>query len=195
MDLSSIDMEVADTLVLFNVNPEIFSAFNDMSDDALRAFADLLKESTSSNEIELHIFALFCIFIQTRSFQHADHAFQRAEGWIEAVAPEDADRVRRIQLLDSMTAVTSKLRNILNYAIDPVNIAVDAVPQDHPDQAKCLNNLGFWLGKWFDQTRSLDNLNKVIYLSNTALHATLQGQPEHARLSGNLGVWLGKWFT
>ncbi|KAK0734270.1 hypothetical protein B0T26DRAFT_808792 [Lasiosphaeria miniovina] len=38
-------------------------------------------------------------------------------------------------------------------------MVVDATPQDHPDRAGRLNNLGIWLSIRFDRTGSIDDLN------------------------------------
>ncbi|KAF2675634.1 hypothetical protein K458DRAFT_381173 [Lentithecium fluviatile CBS 122367] len=41
-------------------------------------------------------------------------------------------------------------------------MAVNATPQDHPDRAAYLNNLGNWLGRRFERTESMDDLNRAL---------------------------------
>ncbi|KAI0977557.1 hypothetical protein F4678DRAFT_413425 [Xylaria arbuscula] len=48
----------------------------------------------------------------------------------------------------------------LNRAVDVANQAVNATPVDHPDRAGRLDNLRSWLGRRFERTGSIDDLNR-----------------------------------
>ncbi|KAF2804435.1 uncharacterized protein BDZ99DRAFT_511648 [Mytilinidion resinicola] len=50
----------------------------------------------------------------------------------------------------------------LNRAVDVANIAVEATPQDHPDRAAILSNLGNRLGTRFERTGFMDDLNRAL---------------------------------
>jgi hypothetical protein len=60
----------------------------------------------------------------------------------------------------------------LNQAVKLADMAVEATPQDHPNQALCLNSLGMWLGRRFERTGSMDNLNQAVKVADMALEAT-----------------------
>lgn len=47
----------------------------------------------------------------------------------------------------------------LNRAIELLTIGVNATPQDNPQRAVWLNNLGTWLKKRYDQTNSDTDLD------------------------------------
>ena len=49
----------------------------------------------------------------------------------------------------------------LNCAVDVASSTVDAMPQDHPDQASWLSNLGNWLSMQFERTGSMDDRNRA----------------------------------
>ena len=60
----------------------------------------------------------------------------------------------------------------LNGTVNATNIAVDAILQDYPNRAMNLSNLGTWLGRRSERTRSIDNLNYTIDATNIAVDAT-----------------------
>jgi Reverse transcriptase (RNA-dependent DNA polymerase) len=47
----------------------------------------------------------------------------------------------------------------LNHAVEASNEAVKATPSDHPDRASQLSNLGILLGRRFEQTGAINDLN------------------------------------
>jgi hypothetical protein len=50
----------------------------------------------------------------------------------------------------------------LNRAIDVADMAVASTPQDHPDRAGRLSNLGYPLGRRFERTGLIDDLNRAL---------------------------------
>ncbi|RYP54761.1 hypothetical protein DL769_010292 [Monosporascus sp. CRB-8-3] len=82
----------------------------------------------------------------------------------------------------------------LNRAIDVADMAVKAVPQDYPDRAGRLNNLGGFLGWRFDRTGSMDDLNRAVNVADMAVNAISQDHPNRATCLNNLGTCLGKRF-
>ncbi|RYP53061.1 hypothetical protein DL770_011005 [Monosporascus sp. CRB-9-2] len=73
-------------------------------------------------------------------------------------------------------------------------MAVNATPQDHPDRAGRLNNLGNQLGRRFERTGSMDDLNRAIDVADMAIDATPQDHPDRAAYLNNLGNQLGRRF-
>ncbi|KAH8796745.1 CHAT domain-containing protein [Hyaloscypha finlandica] len=65
----------------------------------------------------------------------------------------------------------------LNRAIEYIEIAVDATPQDYPIRAACLSNLGNWL----------DDLNRAIKYIDMAVDTIPQDYPNRATYLSNLG--------
>ncbi|KAI2616349.1 CHAT domain-containing protein, partial [Hypoxylon sp. NC1633] len=82
----------------------------------------------------------------------------------------------------------------LNRAIDISERAMDATPQDYPDRAFRLNNIGGWLGRRFERTGSIDDLNRAIDISERVVDATPQDHPDRAAWLNNFGAWLGRRF-
>ena len=78
----------------------------------------------------------------------------------------------------------------LNRAVDVINMAVDATPQDHPNRAELLNNFRRCLDIRFRRTGSIDDLDRLIDVTSTALHTIPQDHPDRAQMLDNLGNWL-----
>jgi hypothetical protein len=57
-----------------------------------------------------------------------------------------------------------------------------------------LNNLGNWLGRRFERTGSMDDLNRAVDVADMAVNATPQDHPDRAGRLNNLGSWLGMRF-
>jgi len=55
---------------------------------------------------------------------------------------------------------------------------VKATPDDHPDRARWLNNLGSYLSSRFERTGVLEDLETAINCAETALEATPKGHPD-----------------
>lgn len=53
-------------------------------------------------------------------------------------------------------------------------MAVEATPQDHPDRAGWLSDLGNCLGIRFERTGSMDGLNRAVKVTDIAVDATPQ---------------------
>lgn len=102
---------------LFNIEAEMASTLHDMSDEDLRSFVELQEDPANNEQIELCIYTSFLIFTKTRSAEYLELAIQRTEGWIAVIAIDHPDRARRLQILDMMSARTSKLRLILEDAL------------------------------------------------------------------------------
>ncbi|RYP19460.1 hypothetical protein DL767_009641 [Monosporascus sp. MG133] len=82
----------------------------------------------------------------------------------------------------------------LNRAVEAANMAVNAIPPDHPDRAMWLSNLGNRLGIRFKWTGSMDDINRAVEAANTAVNATPQDHPHRACMLNNLGNQLGTRF-
>src|SRR5207248_692643 len=64
----------------------------------------------------------------------------------------------------------------------------------HPDRAALLNNLGSWLGRRFERTGAIDDLNRAIEVTDMAIQNTPPDHSDRAGRLNNLGSWLGSRF-
>ncbi|KAF2179746.1 hypothetical protein K469DRAFT_520693, partial [Zopfia rhizophila CBS 207.26] len=76
----------------------------------------------------------------------------------------------------------------LSHAFEVNDMVVEATPQDHPDRAACLNNVGNWLGTRFDRTGSMDGFNRAVEVADMAVEVTPQDHPDRAGRLNNLGT-------
>ncbi|KAL8367940.1 hypothetical protein RB599_003723 [Gaeumannomyces hyphopodioides] len=170
----------------FNIEAEIASSLHDMSEDDLRSFAELHEDPENDDQIELHIYTCFLIFTRTRSTEHLEQAIQRTKGWIAVTATDRPDRTRRFHILDMMLARRSQrglpIEGLLSME----------------DSLSMLGNLGAMLGsllgRRFDRTGSMDDLNRAVEVTDMAVDATPQDHPDRAAILNNLGGWLGRRF-
>lgn len=70
----------------------------------------------------------------------------------------------------------------LSRAVEVANMAVNSMPQDHPDRAKLLSTLGTSLGRRFERTGSIDDLNRAVEVADTAVKSTPDGHSNRAAL-------------
>ncbi|MCJ1242699.1 hypothetical protein MMC14_010708 [Varicellaria rhodocarpa] len=78
----------------------------------------------------------------------------------------------------------------LEEAIQVGQEAVDTTPQDHPNRAVRLNNLGGGLGNRYSRTGAIADLEEAIQVGREAVDATPQDHSDRARYLNNLGVRL-----
>ncbi|KAF6793794.1 TPR domain-containing protein [Colletotrichum sojae] len=101
----------------------------------------------------------------------------------------------------------------LEEAITITREAIEATPQDHPDRAKWLNNLGSYLGDRFDRTGAMADLEEAITITRysrtgamadleeaatiarEAVEATPKDDPDRAARLNNLGSHLGDRYS
>jgi hypothetical protein len=161
------------------------SSLDDISDEDLRSFTELQEDPESNDQIELYIYTSFLTATRMRSKEHLEQAIQRTEGWIKVTAIDHPDRARRYQILNLILTglsqhrlALSKLEAIpgerveqrglmddLDLAAEVANMAVDATPQDYPDRASCLNNLGSQFGMRYVWAGSIGDLNRAIEIA------------------------------
>ncbi|KAF7174243.1 hypothetical protein CNMCM6106_008368 [Aspergillus hiratsukae] len=73
--------------------------------------------------------------------------------------------------------------------------AVNATPEDHPDRASCLNNLGLVLGERYSRTGEMADLEESIRGAQEAVNATPEDHPDRAGRLNNLGNGLGARYS
>jgi hypothetical protein len=102
----------------FRIDSEIITLLHDINDEELRSFAQLQdsqEDSGGDEQIELHIYTCFLVFIRMHSTQHLEQAIQQTEGWIAVIATNHQDRARRVQILNMILARTKHiLKNMLS---------------------------------------------------------------------------------
>jgi hypothetical protein len=89
---------------LFNIEAAMASTLDSMGNDDLLSFAELYKDPTDDDQIDLYIYTCFLISKRTCSIEHFEQAIQRAKGWIADLAINHPDRARRSQILDMISA-------------------------------------------------------------------------------------------
>src|SRR5438046_267929 len=72
--------------------------------------------------------------------------------------------------------------------------AVESIPDDHPDHAGGLNNLGNALQRRFKRTGSIEDLDRAIVTREQAVESTPDDHPDHAGMLSNLGIALQSRF-
>ena len=85
---------------LFNIEAEMASLLNDMSNEDLHSFAESQEDPASDSQIELYIYACFLIFKESGSTEHLERAAQRAERWVVVTPTDHPHRTRRRHILD-----------------------------------------------------------------------------------------------
>ncbi|KAM5355006.1 hypothetical protein ACJ41O_001652 [Fusarium nematophilum] len=89
----------------FTIDEELVSHLDDLSEDELRAFAEMNEDPTNDEQIELYIYCCLMLFQESGSGEDLERAIHRAEGWISATpAAQSADRTRRSEILDLLSA-------------------------------------------------------------------------------------------
>ncbi|RYP62375.1 hypothetical protein DL770_009601 [Monosporascus sp. CRB-9-2] len=78
--------------------------------------------------------------------------------------------------------------------MEDAEMAVSATPEDHPNRAGRLNNLGIMLCRRFERTSSMADLNRAVDIASMAVEATPQDHPDRAAVLKNLGNCFGRRF-
>ncbi|EED11432.1 hypothetical protein TSTA_080430 [Talaromyces stipitatus ATCC 10500] len=73
--------------------------------------------------------------------------------------------------------------------------AIDATPDDHPNRAMYLNNLGAYLGNRYFRTGAMADLEEAIQVGRRAVDATPENQLDRAGRLSNLGAFLSKRYS
>jgi tetratricopeptide (TPR) repeat protein len=80
----------------------------------------------------------------------------------------------------------------LREAISVARQAVESTPDDHPNRAACLNNLGVMLGTRYERTGEMGDLEEAISVAREAVESTLDDHPDRAGKLSSLGNKLGR---
>ncbi len=71
---------------------------------------------------------------------------------------------------------------------------MQSTPHDHPDRAAYLNNLGNKLGRRFERTGEMADLEEAIETARNAVQSTPHDHPNRAACLNSLGVFLESRF-
>ncbi|PQE12949.1 TPR domain-containing protein [Rutstroemia sp. NJR-2017a BBW] len=175
---------------LFDIEAAMASTLDGMGNDDLLSFAELYKDPTDDEQIELYIYTCFLISKRKRSTEHLEQALQRAESQeisLDATALTSSLGNQVARLLENYEQTGSL--ETLNKAIRIMEQVVDIVGEYiTPD---ILSNLGVVLGRRFERTGSIEDLNRAIDITDIAVDATPQDYPNRANYLSNLGSILG----
>jgi len=86
---------------------------------------------------------------------------------------------------------TGKMED-LEEAIQVARQAVDVTPEDHPDLAERLNNLGNRLESRYERTGKVEDLEEAIRVARQAVDVTPKDHPDLAGRLNNLGTKLSR---
>jgi tetratricopeptide (TPR) repeat protein len=193
---------------LFNVEVEMATLLQEMSNEELHSFAELHEDPANDDQIELYIYTCFFIFTRTHSMEHLRQAIGRMEGWIAEVPMDHPDRARRFRILDTMSDWMSQVRVIsddvkskrmgpmddIKPAVEVADMAVNSMSEDHSNRANSLNRLSAWINMRIEQTGLMDDINRAIELLDMALNSMPEDHPDRASLLINLAEKLGTQF-
>ena len=89
-------------------------------------------------------------------------------------------------MLETRYERTGKMED-LEEAIRVARQAVDVTPEDHPDLAGRLNNLGLKLQRRYERTGKMEDLEEAIRVARQAVDVTPEDHPDLAGRLNNLG--------
>jgi tetratricopeptide (TPR) repeat protein len=99
-----------------------------------------------------------------------------------AQAERAADLLRQVLRIHDSAA--------LNYAVDLLNSAIDATPDNHPDLGGYLSNLGLALRLRYERTGDPDDLDGAVAAGRRSVQAAPDGDPDLGGYLSNLGLAL-----
>ncbi|RYP48546.1 hypothetical protein DL768_005585 [Monosporascus sp. mg162] len=178
---------------LFNIEAEMASLLNDMTDEDLRAFAETQDDPAGDEQIELYIYACFLIFKESGSTEHLERAVQRAEIWIAITSTDHSDRTRRIHILDMMSAWVSTLEDIAPTPLR-VNQRMDQEPtvDEIGTIIRYLSNQAAKLAESYQQMGRFEDLKEAVRIMEQAVE--VGGVHIDPDILNNLGVMLSMRF-
>ncbi|KAL8366673.1 hypothetical protein RB595_010506 [Gaeumannomyces hyphopodioides] len=177
----------------FNIEAEMASSLDDMSEDDLRSFAGLHGDPANDLQIELYIYTHFLIFTRTRSTEHLEQAIQRTEGWIAVTAADHPDRARRLRILDMMSAEMSQRRLVFQDLMSMLSgISQGLTHNEASIQIGLLSGQAARLAEKYQHTGSVRDLNEAIRIMEQAID--MAGRYISPAMLSNLGVMLGTRF-
>ncbi|KAF7173513.1 hypothetical protein CNMCM6106_007573 [Aspergillus hiratsukae] len=180
----------------FNIDLEIVNSLEDISDEGLLSFAEMLDEPGDDMHIELSIYAFFVAFQRLGSPELLTSALVRAEGWVAITSGDHPERHRRVKILDVMTARQEEEAIAdLEETIRAAREAVNATPEDHPDRPALLNNHVDGLRQRYSRTGAMADLEESIRVAQEAVNATPEDHPYRATRLSNLGSRLGDRYS
>ncbi|KAI9770997.1 MAG: hypothetical protein M1840_002701 [Geoglossum simile] len=167
----------------FNVQAEIFSLLGGMRNEELHSFMKRHEDPTGDEQIELHIYTCYLLFLRTRSAEYLEQAIQQTKRWIAETEVEHAERARR----DRILCIMSQHEAIVGRQSDQdvfMSISNDTIEAG----LKTRLNMGF------SQASSIEDLDRAIDVADVALDFVSQGDPDHAHWLNTLGDLLSKRF-
>lgn len=95
----------------FDIEAEMTSLLNDMTDEDLRSFAELQDDPASDGQVEVYIYACLLIFMRSGSAAHLEQAIRQTKDWVTVTPTNHSDRTRRVHILDIMSARVDRNRS------------------------------------------------------------------------------------
>jgi tetratricopeptide (TPR) repeat protein len=120
--------------------------------------------------------------------RYVDMDEQNASGQGSDLAEVDADGSRNDDFEGQLDCSVSVVD--LDEAIHNARKAVDATPEDHPDRAAMLDNLGSYLSNRYSRIGATGDLEEVIQIARQAVDITPKDHPDRAARLDNLVSYL-----
>ncbi|KAK6495590.1 hypothetical protein TWF481_002638 [Arthrobotrys musiformis] len=189
----------------FNINAEMTSLLDNLSgEEDLYNFAAVQQEQqeqgpVNDEQIELYIYTCFLVFRKTGSRKHLEQAIQQTEGWIAELALGHADRARRLQIFDFLSAwmsqpsFISERENELPLLGTSQKIKQELIPEVSTQMINRNEQRAIKLAENYEQTGILETLNEAI--SIMLRNVDLAGEYITPRILKNLAVMLGTRFN
>ncbi|KAK2591056.1 hypothetical protein QQS21_011252 [Conoideocrella luteorostrata] len=196
--------------IAFQVDAELDSVLNNLSNDDLDGFAEIHSNLTSFNEIKLSIYASVLKFRRTGLIKYLEEAKLRAKGWVQTTPDHHPERDLQLRILvqifgedtrqrlestwpvlaNNLVLSDRSIQNEIVYAIEVATTALALTPRDHPDRVAISNDLAAWFAMQFKWTSDLQHIHSAIEVANDALILTPLDHPYRYMVLTNLGSWI-----
>jgi hypothetical protein len=198
----------------FDIDPEMATILDDMSDEELLDFAKLHQDHTMDGT-ELYIYILFLNFTRTGSIEHLESAVLQAEGWIAEIPNDHPHSTHRSSILDLLVANvihTDERKNIVgvdNDFFESLGIGVEnsenlhslinsaramIANPEHPQRNLAMQALSLGYKQLFLVGGDLSHLSLSIEVTEEAIAATFDDNVQQAEHFTTLAVLKQKRF-
>ncbi|KAK0717749.1 hypothetical protein B0T26DRAFT_303312 [Lasiosphaeria miniovina] len=181
---------------LFNVEADMASFLNDLSNEDLDSFAEL-QDPTNDDQFELYVYTCFLVSKKSGSMGHLEQAIQQAERWVAVTPTDHSDRTRRSHIHEMMLAWGYQIR-FASEDIVATNLGDDRRTDQEPVvnetgiQTRHLSSQAVRLAKSYEQIGHLEDLKEAIKIMEQVLE--LGGAYIEPDMLSNLGAMLGLQF-
>ncbi|KAK6502499.1 hypothetical protein TWF506_003080 [Arthrobotrys conoides] len=174
----------------FNISAEMTSLLDNLGEE-LPAFVGLQQETlengpANDEQIELYIYSCFLAFKNMKSMEHLEQAIRQAERWTTGIGTDHSDRLRRLQILDFLSAWMIQLEFVSELGTKEFGQAMRSQRVDRRQK------VAIELFKKYEKTGILGTLNEGVDVMLQSID--LVGEHITPGMLSNFGVMLGTRF-